>query len=72
MVSLEAKNIVADDGKEVVRTTSYFNEEGDGIVWKKVTEWTDRQDEGISSGLAEKDFNTNFQVSGVVKVREII
>jgi hypothetical protein len=58
---LEAKNILADDGKEAVRISSYFNEAGDGSVWKKVTEWTDRQDEGISSGLAEKDFDINFK-----------
>ena len=58
---LEAKNIVADDGKEAVRISSYFNEAGDGIVWKKVTEWTDKQDGGISSGLAERDFDTNFK-----------
>ena len=58
---LEAKNIVADDGKEAVQITSYFNGAGDGNIWKKVTEWTDRQDGGISSGLAEKDFNTNFK-----------
>jgi hypothetical protein len=58
---LEAKNIVTDDGKEAVRISSYFNEEGDDIVWKEVTEWTDRQDGGISSGLAEKDFDTNFK-----------
>jgi len=32
-------------------------------IWKKVTEWTDKQDGGISSGLAEKDFDTNFRVS---------
>jgi hypothetical protein len=64
---LEAKNIVADDGKEAVRITSYFNEAGDGIVWKKVTEWTDKQDGGISSGLAEKDFDTNFKKYQVCK-----
>ena len=58
---LEAKNIVADDGKEEVRITSYFNGAGDGNIWKKVTEWTDKQDGGISSGLAEKDFDTNFK-----------
>lgn len=58
---LEAKNIVADDGKEAVLITSYFNEAGDGNIWKKVTEWTDKQDGGISSGLAEKDFDTNFK-----------
>jgi hypothetical protein len=58
---LEAKNIVADDGKEAVRISSYFNEAGDGNIWKKVTEWTDKQDGGISSGLAQKDFNTNFK-----------
>src|SRR5215207_5896540 len=61
LVSLEAKNIVADDGKEAVRISSYFNEAGDGSIWKKVTEWTDKQDGGISSGLAEKDFDTNFK-----------
>ena len=60
---LEAKNIIADDGKEAVRISSYFNEAGDGNIWKKVTEWTDKQDGGISSGLAEKDFDTNFRVS---------
>ena len=27
----------------------------------KRLEWTDKQDGGISSGLAEKDFNTNFK-----------
>jgi hypothetical protein len=58
---LEAKNIVADDGKEAVQISSYFNEAGDGSVWKKVTEWTDKQDGGISSGLAEKDFDENFK-----------
>jgi hypothetical protein len=58
---LEAKNIVADDGKEAVRISSYFNEAGDGNIWKKVTEWTDKQDGGISSGLAEKDFDINFK-----------
>ena len=61
LVSLEAKNIVADDGKEAVRISSYFNEAGDGISWKKVTEWTHRQDGGKSSGLAEKDFDANFK-----------
>jgi hypothetical protein len=58
---LEAKNIVADNGKEAVQISSYFNEAGDGRVWKKVTEWTDKQDGGISSGLAERDFDTNFK-----------
>jgi hypothetical protein len=58
---LEAKNILADDGKEAVRISSYFNEAGDGSVWKRVTEWTDRQDEGMSSGLAEKEFDINFK-----------
>jgi len=58
---LEAKNIIADDRKEAVRISLYFNEAGDGIVWKKVTEWTDKQYGGISSGLAENDFDTNFK-----------
>ena len=60
-LKLEAKNIVADNGKEAVQISSYFNQAGDDRVWKKVTEWTDKQDGGISSGLAERDFDTNFK-----------
>jgi hypothetical protein len=58
---LEAKNVIAEDGKEAVQISSYFNEAGDDRVWKKVTEWTDRQDGGISSALAEYKFDVKFR-----------
>jgi hypothetical protein len=58
---LEAKNVIAEDGKEAVQISSYFNVAGDDRVWKKVTEWTDRQDGGISSGLAEYNFDVKFR-----------
>ena len=69
---LEAKNIVADDGKEAVQITSYFNKQETAISGKRLQSGLTDKMEVYQVALQKTSLIQISKSFRVVKVREII